>query len=172
MAPKDPERIVRADTVDEPAGPWLIEPLSSPADLDAILAVEEASFTNPWTREMYRAELDNEGVSFFLLARDERRRVVGFCAFWRVLDELHVNNLAVLPDARRRGVGSALLRRVLDEAARAGIQRVTLEVRRSNDAARRLYERFGFRVAGVRARYYRDPEEDALILWREDPSVG
>jgi ribosomal-protein-alanine N-acetyltransferase len=152
--------------------PWLIEPLRSPAEIDAILEVEEASFTNPWTREMYRAELDNEGVSFFFLARDTRGRVVGFCAFWRILDEFHVNNLAVLPEVRRLGVGSALLSRVLAEAARLGARRVTLEVRRSNEAARRLYERFGFTVAGVRTRYYREPEEDALILWREELPAG
>ena len=149
--------------------PWLIEPLRSPADIDAILDVEEASFTNPWTREMYRAELSNEGVSFFFLARDARRRVIGFCAFWRILDEFHLNNLAVLPEVRRQGVGSALLGRVLAEAARMNARRVTLEVRRSNEAARQLYERFGFSVAGVRTRYYREPEEDALILWREEP---
>src|SRR5262245_36806478 len=75
--------------------PWVIEPLASSADIDGILHVEEASFTNPWTREMYEAELRNEGTAFFYLARDNSRRVVGFCSCWRVLDELHINNLAV-----------------------------------------------------------------------------
>jgi ribosomal-protein-alanine N-acetyltransferase len=144
-----------------------IEPLSSEADIEAIIAVEHASFTNPWTRDMYVAELENRGVSFFFVARDERRRVVGFCAFWRVLDELHINNLAVLPEARRTGIASALLRRVLAEGAKLGARRATLEVRRSNDIARHLYERFGFSVAGVRRGYYSQPTEDALVLWRE-----
>jgi ribosomal-protein-alanine N-acetyltransferase len=147
---------------------WLIEPLVSPSEIDAVLAIEEASFTNPWTREMYLAELQNEGVSFFYLARDPDRRTIGFCTVWRVLDELHINNLAVLPAYRRAGIGSALLTHVLDEGARMGAKRATLEVRRSNEAARQLYERFGFSIVGVRKGYYSNPIEDALVLWRED----
>jgi ribosomal-protein-alanine N-acetyltransferase len=147
---------------------WIIEPLSTPDEIDAILAIEQASFTNPWTREMYLAELKNEGVSFFYLARDKGRHIVGFCSFWRVLDELHINNLAVVPEVRRQGVATALLRRVMDEAARFGSRRTMLEVRRSNTAARQLYERFGFAVAGTRSNYYTNPIEDALVLWREE----
>ena len=147
---------------------WIIEPLSTPDEIDAILGIEHASFTNPWTREMYLAELKNEGVSFFYLARDKGRQIVGFCSFWRVLDELHINNLAVVPEFRRQGVATALLRRVMDEAARFGIRRTMLEVRQSNTAARQLYERFGFVVAGTRSKYYTNPIEDALVLWREE----
>jgi ribosomal-protein-alanine N-acetyltransferase len=147
---------------------WIVEPLSTPDEIDAILAIEEASFTNPWTRDMYVAELKNVGVSFFYLARDKGRQIVGFCSFWRVLDELHINNLAVVPQYRRQGVATALLRRVMDEAARFGIRRTMLEVRRSNAAARQLYERFGFVVAGTRSNYYTNPIEDALVLWREE----
>src|SRR4051812_6441724 len=121
-----------------------IEPVTTVEGIDEVLAIEEASFTNPWTREMYLSELKNPGVSFCFLARDETGRSAGFCSFWRVLDELHINNLAVHPDARRAGVASALLTFVLDEGVRLGAQRATLEVRRSNDAARYLYERFGF----------------------------
>ena len=148
---------------------WIVEPLSALAEIDAILAVERASFTNPWTREMYLAELDHQGVAFFYLARDAGRRVVGFCSFWRVLDELHVNNLAVLPEYRRQGVASALLARVLEAGASMGSRRATLEVRHSNDAARRLYGGFGFVVAGVRRAYYTNPIEDALVLCRDEP---
>jgi ribosomal-protein-alanine N-acetyltransferase len=117
---------------------------------------------------MYMSELENRGVSFCFLAKDERQRVIGFCSFWRVLDELHVNNLAVLPEFRRTGIASALLGRALHEGATFGARRATLEVRRSNDAARQLYERFGFTIAGVRRGYYTNPVEDALILWRDD----
>src|SRR5687768_484246 len=118
---------------------------------------------------MYLAELKNEGVSFFYLAHDNNRRVVGFCSFWRLLDELHINNLAVVPEFRRLGVASALLGRVMDDAARFGIRRTMLEVRQSNAPARQLYEKFGFVVAGLRSKYYTNPVEDALVLWREDP---
>ena len=148
---------------------WTIEPLTAADEIDAILAIEQASFTNPWTREMYLAELKNEGVSFFYLARDKGRRILGFCSFWHVLDELHINNIAVVPEYRRLGVASALLRRVLDEAARFGIRRTMLEVRQSNAPARQLYEKFGFVVGGTRSKYYTNPIEDALVLWREEP---
>jgi len=144
-----------------------IEPLSSPSQIDEILAVEEASFTSPWTREMYLAELKNTGVSYFYLARTDTGQVIGFCSFWRVLDELHINNLAVLPEHRRAGIGTDLLLRVLADGAVLGAKRATLEVRRSNEAAQKLYEKFGFTVAGVRRLYYSSPPEDALVLWRE-----
>jgi ribosomal-protein-alanine N-acetyltransferase len=146
---------------------WRIELLTAPEQIEDVLAIEDASFTNPWTREMYLAELENRGVSYCYLARDGEGRVVGFCSFWRVLDELHINNLAVLPESRRAGVATALLTHVLREGARLGALRATLEVRRSNDPARLLYERFGFSVAGVRRAYYTKPVEDALVLWRE-----
>jgi len=147
--------------------PWAIEPLTH-ADIDDVLAIEEAAFTSPWTRAMYLRELENSGVSFCYLARDPERRAVGFCSFWRVLDELHINNLAVLPERRRAGIGSMLLTFVLKKGVELGATRATLEVRRSNESALQLYERFGFTVSGVRGAYYSKPVEDALVLWRED----
>ena len=146
---------------------WTVEPLTSRVDIDAVIAIEEASFTSPWTREMYLAELDNAGVSFFYLAKTPLGEIVGFCSFWRVVDELHLNNLAVAPEHRRAGVATALLLRVLGDGARLGAVRATLEVRNSNTAAQQLYERFGFTVAGVRRGYYSNPPEDALVLWKE-----
>jgi [ribosomal protein S18]-alanine N-acetyltransferase len=146
---------------------WVIEPLTLLSDLDAVLEIEQASFVNPWTREMYLAELENRGVSYCYIIRDLSQRVIGFCSFWRVLDELHINNLAVAPEHRGAGAGTALLQAVMREGARLGARRATLEVRRSNDAARRLYERLGFTMAGVRRAYYSNPVEDALVLWRE-----
>ena len=149
-----------------------IQPVTSVDQIDQVLAIEEASFSNPWTREMYLAELENQGVSFCYLAYDAEERPIGFCSFWRVLDELHINNLAVDPAWRRCGIASALLTFVLEQAAAEGAIRATLEVRRSNDPARRLYERFGFAFAGVRTAYYREPVEDALVLWRNGPRPG
>jgi ribosomal-protein-alanine N-acetyltransferase len=146
---------------------WTIEPFSSPDEIDEVLAVERASFTNPWTREMYLSELQNEGVSFLFVARDDGGALIGFCSFWRVFEELHINNLAVDPGHRRQGVAASLLTHVLAEAPRLGATRALLEVRRSNSEARRLYERFGFSVAGTRRNYYSQPVEDALVLWRE-----
>lgn len=138
-------------------------------DLDGILAVDAATFERPWTREMYEWEAAHSDVARFYVAR-HAGAVVAYCAGWVVFDELHINNLAVEPTWRRQGVASGLLAFVLQDAAAEGATRATLEVRRSNEAAQRLYERFGFGYAGVRKDYYRQPVEDALVLWREGPA--
>lgn len=141
--------------------------LADAADLEAVVEVEQASFTNPWTRQMFTWELENWAVSYLYVARTEHFAVAAYCCFWLVFDELHINNLAVRPECRGGGLGNELLVHIMSEGRQLGARRATLEVRRSNDAARRLYERLGFRVAGTRPRYYSSPVEDALILWRD-----
>ena len=148
-----------------------IAPVGAGPDLEEVLAIEAEAFSSPWTREMYLAELENVGVSFCFLARDEAGRAVGFCSFWRIVDELHINNLAVVPACRRRGIASTLLMFVLKKGVALGARSATLEVRRSNEDARRLYERFGFAASGVRRAYYTNPVEDALVMWRADLAV-
>jgi ribosomal-protein-alanine N-acetyltransferase len=144
---------------------YVIEPLGDDRDLTGVLEVESESFTNPWTREMYTWELQNRAVCHVYVLRTLDCAVAGFCAFWLVLDEIHINNVAIRPAYRGHGLGSALMHHVLAEARRLGAHRATLEVRDSNAGARRLYERIGFRVAGTRRNYYSHPVEDALILW-------
>ena len=144
-----------------------ITTMTSADQIDSVLAIEEASFTSPWTREMYLSELENRNVSYCFLASYDEGPAIGFCSFWRVLDELHINNLAVLPDFRHRGIGAELLAFVLRYGAGLGARRATLEVRRSNTPALMLYDRFGFTVAGIRRDYYTNPQEDALILWKD-----
>jgi ribosomal-protein-alanine N-acetyltransferase len=151
---------------------YWIEPLGDEQDLEGVLEVEAESFSNPWTRDMYAWELQNRSVCHIFLVRTGACRVAGFCAFWLVFDEVHINNVALRPEFRAQGIGTALLERVLAEARRLGARRATLEVRASNARARRLYERLGFYVAGVRRNYYTDPVEDALILWRDDVAVA
>lgn len=146
---------------------FVIEPLSGDDDLTGVLDVEEESFTNPWTREMYQWELQNRAVCHIYVVRTPGCRVAGFCAFWLVVDEIHINNVAIRPGLRGQGLGTALLHHVFGEAGRLGARRATLEVRSSNTQARRLYERLGFVEAGVRRRYYTNPVEDAVILWRD-----
>jgi ribosomal-protein-alanine N-acetyltransferase len=147
----------------------VIEPLVDPEEIEGVLVVENASFTNPWTRQMYEAELEHGARSHFLLAKAEGR-IIGFISYWYVVDELHINNLAVLPTHRGQGIASAILARLLEEGQRAHVVRILLEVRQSNDPAKRLYERFGFVVGGVRRGYYTHPSEDALVLWRDGPA--
>ena len=147
---------------------YWIETLDGENDLEGVLEVESESFTNPWTREMYAWELQNRSVCHILVVRTSECTVAGFCAFWLVFDEIHINNVAIRPRYRGHGIGTALMQRVIDEARALGAPRATLEVRASNTAARRLYERLGFYVAGTRRNYYTNPIEDALILWRDD----
>lgn len=144
-----------------------IGPLVAEEDLTGVLEVEAESFTNPWTREMYQWELTNRDLCRIYVVRTSEHRVAGFCAFWLVFDEIHINNVALRPVCRGLGLGTALMRHVLAEGRRLGARRATLEVRASNTGARRLYERLGFAVAGTRRNYYSSPVEDALILWHE-----
>jgi ribosomal-protein-alanine N-acetyltransferase len=134
--------------------------------LDGVLALEEASFNNPTTREWYEGELQRPEVCFIYVLRTPEHPVAGFCAFWRVAEQIHINNLAVLPELRGRGLGTQLLEAIIAEAEHLGSRLLTLEVRRSNQPARRLYERAGFFEEGVRKNYYTNPVEDALILSR------
>jgi ribosomal-protein-alanine N-acetyltransferase len=149
----------------------VIEPLAGSDDLAGVLEVEAESFSNPWTRDMYEWELQNRSVCHLYVVRTEDCRVAGFCAFWLVVDEIHINNVAIRLRLRGRGIGTALLHHVFAEARRLGARRATLEVRASNLDALRLYTRLGFAAAGVRRRYYSNPVEDAVILWREDGAV-
>ena len=146
---------------------YRIELVGGAEDLEGVLEVEAESFTNPWTREMYAWELQNASVCHILVVRSDDRAVVGFCTFRLVVDEIHINNVAILPGLRGRGMGTALMHRVFEEAQRLGARRISLEVRASNEGARRLYDRLGFVVAGTRRDYYTHPVEDAAILWKE-----
>jgi ribosomal-protein-alanine N-acetyltransferase len=144
----------------------IVERLRHAGDLDGVLAIEQASFNNPTTRQWYENELERPDVCYVFILRTPDAPVAGFCAFWKVVDQIHINNLAIHPDWRRRGLGRLLLARVLAEATALGAPHATLEVRRSNAAARRLYEGAGFDLTAVRTSYYTNPIEDALILSR------
>jgi ribosomal-protein-alanine N-acetyltransferase len=142
----------------------VIERLSTKEDLDGVLALEEASFNNPTTREWYEEELKRPDVCFIFVLRTPRHIVAGFCAFWLVIDQAHINNLAILPELRGQGLGTQLLEAVIAEAAHLGAVVLTLEVRESNTAAIQLYQRAGFKQVGVRKNYYTKPVEDAHLL--------
>ena len=144
----------------------IIERLRDATDLDGVIAIEQASFNNPTTRQWYENELQRPDVCYVFILRTPEVPVAGFCAFWKVVDQIHINNLAIHPDWRQRGFGRLLLTRVLEEAAAIGAPHATLEVRRSNVPARRLYEGAGFGLTAMRTSYYTNPIEDALILSR------
>ncbi len=133
------------------------------SDLPAVAAIERRAFPTPWSIAMFVLELSKPTTLCLAAARDGE--LVGYTVCSRYDKVWHVMNIAVAPEARRQGIASALLRELY---ARAGDERAqfTLEVRRSNQAAIDLYHRDGFRVAGLRRRYYADNGEDALIMWR------
>jgi [ribosomal protein S18]-alanine N-acetyltransferase len=139
-----------------------IEPMTL-ADLQAVHAIERASFFPPWPDEAYRNELQTNRLASYVVARLEGV-VVGFGGLWLMVDEAHVTTFAVDPAWRRRRIGERLLVALLDIAMARGAREATLEVRLSNVAARRLYEKYGFRPVGLRPRYYTDNGEDALIM--------
>ena len=147
--------------------PVTFDRLAGDDDLAAVAALEAASFTNPWTREMLAKELAPPSAARVYLLRTPGVRVAAFCSCWVFADELHINTIAVRADLRRQGLGRVLMQSVLADVTRDGVTRATLEVRRSNEAALALYRSLGFTVSAVRPRYYTQPEEDALILWRE-----
>lgn len=142
----------------------IIERVTTPEGLDGVLEIEQASFNNPTTREWYERELTRPEVCFLYVLRTAEAPVAAFCAFWRVADQAHINNLAVRPELRGRGLGVQMLDAIIAEAQQLGATSLALEVRRSNVAAQRLYLRAGFREEGIRKSYYTQPVEDALIL--------
>ena len=144
-------------------GPLTIERLRAPSasDREAIIALEAGSFSNPWTAETFDQMLAVPVTELFV-TRAPDGSIVAFCSSWLIEDELHINTIAVAPARRRQGIASRMLREMLQVT---GAKRATLEVRQSNAAALRLYERLGFVITAVRPRYYEKPEENGLILW-------
>jgi [ribosomal protein S18]-alanine N-acetyltransferase len=133
------------------------------SDLPQVVAIERRAFPTPWSLSMFVLELSKPS-SVCLAAVDEDDRLVGYLICSRYADVWHLMNIAVDPPARRHGIATALLEQMLERAGRDGSY--TLEVRPSNAPAIALYERFGFRPAGTRRRYYQDTGEDAVVMWR------
>lgn len=138
-----------------------------PEHLDGIMAVEKLSFKIPWSRESFIEEITRNKFAIYISAVLDGM-VIGYAGMWGVLDEGHITNIAVHPEFRNMGVGSLLLQGLIDRARERDISRMTLEVRKNNETAQRLYRKFGFEVKGVRKGYYADNGEDALIMWKND----
>jgi ribosomal-protein-alanine N-acetyltransferase len=154
---------------DQPMTEILIEPMRR-EDLPQVLAIEVASFSLPWTEEMFTHELAQDALGGVLVARlpaaGAAPPVAGYICVWLVADELHINNLAVHPRWRKRGVARELLHAALEYGRGGGARVALLEVRASNVAAQGLYLTSGFEAVGVRPRYYTHPIEDAVIMRR------
>jgi ribosomal-protein-alanine N-acetyltransferase len=134
-------------------------------DLDEVLAIEQVSFPTPWSRNSYLNEIYNNDFAYYYVAR-AGGKLIGYAGLWLILDEAHVTSVAVHPDYRGRRLGELLFNVLIQEAVYLGADRMTLEVRVSNHAARQLYKRLGFVSAGIRKGYYNDNQEDAIIMWK------
>jgi len=135
-------------------------------DIEQVLAIEQASFTMPWSRNLFLSEFRNSAVSLMLVARSPDRggRIIGYIVCWAVADELHILDLATEPYWRRKGIARMLVLAAIREGDAAGASRAFLEVRASNQAALLLYEGLGFTRSLIREGYYDMPVEDAVVM--------
>ncbi len=131
-----------------------------------ILELDQVCFGGLWTKEGYQRELDSPNSEIQgLFSQKTGEKLLGMGCFWSILEEAHITILAINSQYHRQGMGAALLYSLIKTARDRNLERATLEVRASNQAAISLYEKFGFTTAGRRKRYYKDNGEDALILW-------
>jgi ribosomal-protein-alanine N-acetyltransferase len=131
-------------------------------DLDAVMAIEKASFAAPWSRNMFLEEMNNRAARLMVFKSEDT--LVGYMCFWEVLDEAHLMNVAVHPDHRGRGYGALIMEQLEAMCLRDGLRRIILEVGRRNLPARRLYRKCGFSAIGFRKKYYAEVQDDALIM--------
>jgi len=151
------------------------------ADIPNVVEIDQLSFSLPWSASAYRHELTENDASHFIVAvvptapsrpkvlawlfgQPAGRGIIGYAGFWFVVDEAHINTFAVHPHWRGRGVGEQLLVALLKQALELGAVEATLEVRAGNIVAQNLYRKYNFEVVGRRKHYYRDNQEDALIM--------
>jgi ribosomal-protein-alanine N-acetyltransferase len=143
--------------------PYVIEPMKA-SDLDAVMEIERLSFKSPWSRQVFLEEMSRDFAHVDVVRDVATGDVVAFGNYWLVADEVHVLNVATHPQARHAGHASRMMAHIVDFARREICRYVTLEVRRSNAVAIRLYRRFAFRAVGMRPNYYAEDQEDAIVM--------
>ena len=148
--------------MDAPAPGITVRP-PRPDDLVQVVALEKRCFVDPWDSGALEQELGADRLRLPLIA-EIGGKVVGYLMAWKIVDQLHILNIAADPDLRRRGVGTALLFAAARQALALGMEEITLEVRESNREARAFYHQYGFVPTGVRPGYYADNGEDAIIM--------
>lgn len=137
--------------------------LMNKEDLDEVAAIEEAIFSQPWSKRGFLDSLENADTLY--LVAEQEHEIIGYLGLWQSQEEADIVNVAVKESARRQGAAGRLLEEAVRRAKERGVTALTLEVRVSNAAAIRLYEKHGFRSVGVRPGFYDMPKEDALIMW-------
>ena len=134
-------------------------------DLPAVRTIEALSFSNPWSDNTFRGEIQNTPVSSpLVVVRRPGDEVVAYVVFWQIRDDVQINNIAVHPASRGLGLGEALMRFAIAKVRAAGAEFMTLDVRQSNVAAVALYKKLGFEILWTRKNYYTRPDEDACVM--------
>lgn len=139
-------------------------------DIPAVALIEKDNYALPWSAQAFCDALERENYLFLKAEMDGA--LAGYCGYLRSFEIAEITNVTVRKEYRRRGIGEKMLRALMKMGRADGIERFTLEVRRSNEHAIRLYQNLGFVQEGVRRGYYESPREDALILWTGVPETG
>ncbi len=132
------------------------------SDTKSLAELDRLCFSMAWSEKAFSDEAQNKLASYLVAERDGK--ILGYIGYWRVVDEGHITNVAVLPECRRQRLASTLLESIIKEAYNDGLILLTLEVRKNNTPAKCLYEKFGFKKLGERKNYYHSPVEDAIIM--------
>nr|WP_106781562.1 ribosomal protein S18-alanine N-acetyltransferase [Lysinibacillus timonensis] len=134
-------------------------------DVQAVHAIELASFPTPWTLDSFYYEMKENNFAYYIVAETEPGNIIGFCGMWIVVDSAQITNVAVNDSVRGQGIGEGLMREAMRVAREHNVDVMTLEVRISNHVAKNLYRKLGFQDGGIRKGYYTDNQEDALVMW-------
>lgn len=140
------------------------------SDLDQVCAIEQAVFSDPWSREGF-AESLGSGQAILLTAVSEAQKVVGYCCLYCALDEGEIVNVAVSETFRKQGIGERMVRHLMQAGTKRGAKNFYLEVRAGNQPAQRLYEKLGFKTVGIRKNFYEKPVENALVMMCALPDI-
>ena len=135
-----------------------------PDDVEAVHAIELATFPTPWTLDSFHYEMRENQYAHYVVAEDETG-IVGFCGMWLVIDAAQITNVAVVERMRGQKIGEALMQEAMRIAREANMDVMSLEVRVTNEVAQNLYRKLGFQDGGIRKGYYTDNGEDALVMW-------
>ncbi|MCD7955314.1 MAG: ribosomal protein S18-alanine N-acetyltransferase [Lachnospiraceae bacterium] len=150
-----------------PGMPEMYAEKMQPSDIPEVADIERECFSQPWSENSFRSGLEQEAYFYLVVRIKETGQIAGYCGLLQSLDDAVILNVAVRPELRGRGIGYAMLHCLMEKGESLGVRHFTLEVRKSNAAALALYKKLGFASAGTRRNFYRDPPEDAVIMWTE-----
>ena len=135
-------------------------------DIEQVYSIEESIFSIPWSKISFENSINSKDTIFIVAEKDNK--IIGYLGMYLFLEDADISNVAVEKEYRRQHIGRELLEYILSEAKSRGVKNVALEVRETNVPAIRLYESMGFKEVGIRKNYYKEPTENALIMWKQN----